>query len=122
MPVVYLVERIQQMQINGRATYWAGCSDLVPGGETNDPWDACWFARKQDAARVAVDKFGKNLARAGWQIIEHSFETAKPDQPNAFPADAYVDPERPINEDARIERELASSSLAGQADPPKEKP
>lgn len=86
MAVVYLVERIQQMQLNGRATYWAGCSDLVPGGETNDPWDACWFARKQDAARVAVDKFGKNLARAGWQIVEHSFEMAKLSQAKAFPA------------------------------------
>jgi hypothetical protein len=79
--VVWLIERIQAMQINGKATYWSGDEELPPGGETTDPWDACWFPRKQDAARVAVGRFGKNLARSGWQIVEHVFSAPPPPLP-----------------------------------------
>jgi hypothetical protein len=74
---VWLVERIQAMQLNGQATYWTGMADKnLPEVETNNPWDACWFGRKQDAMRIALLTFGKPLARNGWQIVEHGFAAA----------------------------------------------
>lgn len=71
---VWLLERASED--GGHPTYWRGPVCKTEDGlhaVTRDPWDACWFARQQDVARVAVHLFGSPIQRSGWRWVEHSF-------------------------------------------------